>query len=93
MAAHATAAIARDHRDNGRTAQYLTQSQHAAQLYEDARISRGDTEALLDRTERVLELQYLYERDRNRALDEARNELEAEALEAASAALMERRRK
>jgi hypothetical protein len=91
MAAHASAAIARAAREAGNLPEYLCRSAHAQQLAEDARIVRGDTEALLDRTERVLEHEYLLERERERELVYARLELEREALEATAAALANRR--
>lgn len=93
MAAHAAAALAREALAAGDIQKWATRSQHAAQLTEDARIIRGDIEALLDRTERVLEAGYLNERMQARSLDSARAELEREALEAASEALNARWRR
>lgn len=91
MAAHACGFLARQARESGQTAEYLNHSRHAAWLAEDARIARGDSEALQDRTERMLEQEWLAEREMDRELQRQRSELEKQAMECVMEALQVRR--
>lgn len=87
LAAHACAHIARTARESGDTQTYLTRSRHAATLAEDARIVAGDTEALLDRTERVLDQGWQDDRVREYELLALKRDVEKDAIAGALMAL------
>ena len=91
LAAMAAAYEAREALAGGNTAEWCCRSMHAAQLTEDARIVGGDIEALLDRTERVLEAGYLQERKIEREIAAKLDQLEADAIEGARMALAQKR--
>jgi hypothetical protein len=88
LAAHATAALAREALAAGDIPAYLNESRHAAQLYEDARISAGELEPLRDRTERVLYKAWLQEWHFNAELRGNLFDMRMDAIEAARQALI-----
>lgn len=87
LAAHAAAHMARAARQAQDMPEYLNRSQQAAWLAEEARIVRGDAEALADRAERVLEAEFMRERWVEQQVRFRRREMERDALAGAMAAM------